>query len=87
MLPLAASDLMWELSLPLGVNRDHEYRNPTVEGGSNLSEGVNKMRSLGVRLLLNGCDGDPPIDRQVEKLLKERIDSGEQFHGGWISWD
>ena len=65
---------MWELSLPLGVNRDHEHCNPTVEGGPNLSEGVNKMRSLGVRLLVIGCDGDPLIDRQVElvKLLKEK---------------
>ncbi|KAI6696244.1 hypothetical protein NL676_016363 [Syzygium grande] len=74
MLSLATSDLMWELSLPIGVNRDHEYCNPTVDGGSNLSEGVNKMRSLGWRLLVIGCDGDPLIDRQVElvKLLKEK---------------
>lgn len=32
------------------------------------------MRSLGWRLLVTGCDGDPLIDRQVElvKLLKEK---------------
>ncbi|KAF8044311.1 hypothetical protein BT93_A2335 [Corymbia citriodora subsp. variegata] len=73
-LPLAASDLMWELSLPIGVNRDHEYCNPVVDGGSKLSEGVDKMRLLGGRLLVTGCDGDPLIDRQVElaKLLKEK---------------
>ncbi|XP_010025249.2 carboxylesterase 1 [Eucalyptus grandis] len=73
-LPLAAIDLMWELSLPLGVDRDHEYCNSAVNGSSKLSEGVDKMRSLGWRLLVTGCDGDPLIDRQVElvKLLKEK---------------
>ncbi|XP_056158909.1 carboxylesterase 1-like [Syzygium oleosum] len=73
-LPLAANDLMWELSLPLGVNRDHVYYNPAMDGGSKLSEGVDKMRSLGWRLLVIGCDGDPLINRQVElvKLLRKK---------------
>ncbi|KAI6696247.1 hypothetical protein NL676_016366 [Syzygium grande] len=72
--PLAANDLMWELSLPFGVNRDHVYCNPAVDGGSKLSEGVDKMRSLGWRLAVIGCDGDPLIDRQVElvKLLRKK---------------
>ncbi|KAF8044309.1 hypothetical protein BT93_A2333 [Corymbia citriodora subsp. variegata] len=74
MLPLAVADLMWELSLPLGVDRDHEYCNLAAYGGSKLWEGVDKMRSLGWRLLVTGCDGDLLIDRQVEmaKLLKEK---------------
>ncbi|XP_030473305.2 carboxylesterase 1-like [Syzygium oleosum] len=73
-LPLAASDLMWELSLPIGVNRDHEYCNPVVDGGFKLSEGLDKMRSLGWRILVTGYDGDLLIDRQGElaKLLKEK---------------
>ncbi|XP_048127659.1 carboxylesterase 1-like [Rhodamnia argentea] len=91
MLPLAASDLMWELSLPLGVSRDHEYCNSAVYGGSKLSEGVDEMRSLGCRILITGCDGDPLIDRQVElaKLLKEKgahvvsdfSEGGGGYHG------
>ncbi|XP_030533144.2 carboxylesterase 1-like [Rhodamnia argentea] len=73
-LPLSVNDFMWELSLPLGATRDHAYCNPTVDGGSKLSDGVDKMRSLGWRLLVTGCDGDPLIDRQVElaKMLQEK---------------
>ncbi|KAI6696252.1 hypothetical protein NL676_016371 [Syzygium grande] len=73
-LPLAASDLMWELSLPIGVNRHHEYCNPVVDGGFKLSEGLDKIRSLGWRILVTGYDGDLLIDRQGElaKLLKEK---------------
>ncbi|KAL4604300.1 hypothetical protein ACB092_10G183600 [Castanea dentata] len=33
-LPLFVNDLMWELSLQIGVDLDHEYCNPTVGGGS-----------------------------------------------------
>ncbi|OMP06474.1 Alpha/beta hydrolase-3 [Corchorus capsularis] len=31
--PPCFSDLMWELSLPMGVDRDHEYRNPILMEG------------------------------------------------------
>ncbi|KAJ9128660.1 hypothetical protein P3X46_030643 [Hevea brasiliensis] len=62
-LPLSVSDLMWDLSLPIGVDRDHEYCNPTANGGSKLWE---NMRLLGWRVLVTGCDGDPTIDRQME---------------------
>ncbi|XP_030473303.2 carboxylesterase 1-like [Syzygium oleosum] len=74
MLPLVVNDFMWEMSLPVGVTRDHVHCNPMVDGGSKLSEGVGKMRSLGWRLLVIGCDGDPLIDRQVEfaKMLQEK---------------
>ncbi|KAF3963147.1 hypothetical protein CMV_012430 [Castanea mollissima] len=68
--PLCVTDLMWELSLPIGVDRDHEYCNPTVGGGSKLLE---KIRLLGWKVLVTGCDGDHLFDRQVElaKLLEE----------------
>lgn len=62
-LPLCGSDLMWELGLPNGVDRDHEYCNPMVDGGSQLIE---RMRLLGWRVLVTGCYGDPLIDRQME---------------------
>ncbi|KAK3447290.1 carboxylesterase 1 [Eucalyptus grandis] len=74
MLPLAKGDFTWELSLPLGATRDHVYCNPMVDGGSKISEGVDKMRSLGWRLLVAGCDGDPLFDRQVEfaQMMQEK---------------
>ncbi|KAK2999455.1 hypothetical protein RJ639_023080 [Escallonia herrerae] len=70
--PLSANDLMWELALPVGVDRDHEYCNPTVGGGP--SGTWDEIRVLGWRVLVIGCDGDPLIDRQVElvKVLEEK---------------
>lgn len=70
-LPPCVSDLMWELSLPIGVDRDHEYCNPTVGGGSKLIE---KIKVLGWRIFVSGCDGDPLFDRQVElvKMLEQK---------------
>ena len=69
-LPQSVSDLMWELSLPI-VDRDHEYCNPTVGGGSQILE---KIKLLGWRVLVMGCDGDPLFDREVElaKLMEEK---------------
>ncbi|KAM4087177.1 hypothetical protein ACJW30_10G158000 [Castanea mollissima] len=69
-LPLCVTDLTWELSLPIGVDCDHEYCNPTVGGGSKLLE---KIKLLGWKVLLTGCDGDQLFDRQVGlmKLLEE----------------
>ncbi|XP_041002722.1 carboxylesterase 1-like [Juglans microcarpa x Juglans regia] len=63
-LPLSVSDLMWELSLPI-VDREHEYCNPMVEGGS---QRLQKIKLLGWRVLVTGCDGDPLIDRQMELI-------------------
>ncbi|KAL4604296.1 hypothetical protein ACB092_10G183200 [Castanea dentata] len=70
-LPLFVNDLMWELSLPIGVDRDHEYCNPTVGGGSQRLE---KIRLLGWRVLVIDCKGDPLIDRQIElvKMMEEK---------------
>ncbi|KAH7557532.1 hypothetical protein ACOSP7_027329 [Xanthoceras sorbifolium] len=61
-LPICVTDVMWELSLPLGADRDHEYCNPTVDNGSKLLE---QIRSLGWKVMVIGCDGNPLIDRQI----------------------
>ncbi|KDP22355.1 hypothetical protein JCGZ_26186 [Jatropha curcas] len=70
-LPLCCADLMWKLALPIGADRDHEYCNPTVEGGSNA---LTKMKALGWRILVDWGDKDPLMDRQQEfvKMLQEK---------------
>ncbi|KAI3931212.1 hypothetical protein MKW92_036489 [Papaver armeniacum] len=66
-LPLCAADLLWELSLPIGSDRDHEYSNPIV-GASKCSGELGLLPECYVR----GCGGDPLIDRQIEfaKMLE-----------------
>ena len=68
-IPLYMSDILWDLALPIGANRDHEFSNP-VKG---LME-VDKIVSEGWRILVTGYEGDPLIDRQRElvKLLREK---------------
>ncbi|KAF8380364.1 hypothetical protein HHK36_027849 [Tetracentron sinense] len=65
-LSLQVNDLMWELSLPRGVDRDHEYSNPMAEGSPRGEV------ALLQRCLVRGYGGDPLIDRQVEfaKMLE-----------------
>ncbi|KAK8498055.1 hypothetical protein V6N13_121442 [Hibiscus sabdariffa] len=82
--PMAVSDLMWELCLPVDADRDHPYCNPTAGFGV-----LEKMKQLGWRVLVTGCDGDPMIDRQMElaKMMEKkgikvvgRFGEGE-YHG------
>ncbi|XVE81031.1 hypothetical protein DITRI_Ditri15bG0030300 [Diplodiscus trichospermus] len=65
------SDLLWELALPIGADSDHEYCNPAAGEGPKHLE---KLASVGWRVLVTGCDGDPLIDRQVGvvKLMEEK---------------
>ncbi|KAL2920569.1 Carboxylesterase 1 [Bienertia sinuspersici] len=70
-LPLVANDLGWELALPVGENRGHEYSDPVKDGGSGL---LDRVRDLGWQVWVVSCDGDPLYDRSVElvKLMEKR---------------
>ncbi|KAL3834539.1 hypothetical protein ACJIZ3_009275 [Penstemon smallii] len=80
--PLLMADVMWDLSLPVGVNRDHEYCNLMV---GIKSEVLMKVNDQGWRLLVIGCDGDPLVDRHIElvRFLKENgLDVIGEFNNG-----
>ncbi|KAG4991691.1 hypothetical protein JHK87_025148 [Glycine soja] len=62
-LALCVNDALWELSLPVGVDRDHEYCNPTAGNGPKRLEMIKRR---GWWVLVTGCDGDPLVDRQVQ---------------------
>ncbi|GFY83259.1 alpha/beta-Hydrolases superfamily protein [Actinidia rufa] len=82
-LPTFVIDLIWELSLPIGADRDHEYCNPTAESES--SPSWDKIRSLGCRVMVVGCDGDPMIVRHValvEWLKKMGVEVVAHFDAG-----
>ncbi|KAK3408909.1 hypothetical protein EUGRSUZ_J01052 [Eucalyptus grandis] len=66
-LPVNVADKMWELSLPAGADRDHEYCNPT---GGERSEEWERMKKLGWRVVVVAGSGDPLIDRQRELAAK-----------------
>ncbi|KAJ4723369.1 carboxylesterase 1-like [Melia azedarach] len=66
-LPLCVNDLMWELSLPVGADRDHEYCNPTVGNGGS------KIAAMGWRVLVNGGKKDPLIERQIEMMKMMKV--------------
>ncbi|KAL2324472.1 hypothetical protein Fmac_023530 [Flemingia macrophylla] len=73
-------DLLWELSLPVGADRDHEYCNPrTGQGGAILD-------TVKWRVLVSGCHGDPLVDHQIAfaTLLQEKgLQVVSRFdHGG-----
>ncbi|GAB4861865.1 hypothetical protein Ancab_037120 [Ancistrocladus abbreviatus] len=64
LLPLPVLDLMWELALPKGTDRDHRYCNPMKDGVQQ-----RKIRDLG-RCLVIGYGEDPTIDKQQEFVTK-----------------
>ncbi|XP_058779276.1 carboxylesterase 1-like [Vicia villosa] len=69
--PLCVTDLMWELALPIGADRDHEYCNPRIW---NVLEKFDKIRDVGWKVLVSGNDGDPMVDREKElaQLMEEK---------------
>ncbi|XP_060169147.1 probable carboxylesterase 9 [Lycium barbarum] len=68
--PLPVIDVLWDLALPQGTDRDHRFCNPMVDGPYR-----DKIKNLG-RCLVIGFGGDPLVDRQqdfVQMLVKEGI--------------
>lgn len=53
---------MWELSLPIGANRDHEYCNLKTGDPKKLD----KIKELGWKVLVSGNGGDQLVDRGKE---------------------
>ncbi|XP_074561453.1 putative carboxylesterase 8 [Curcuma longa] len=68
-LSLPENDLMWELALPEGADRDHEYSNP-FKNEEKLFAGLRDFP----RCLVRGHTGDPLLDRQKEfaRMLQRR---------------
>ncbi|KAL9324189.1 hypothetical protein ACSQ67_009046 [Phaseolus vulgaris] len=71
LIPLCVTDLMWELALPFGADRDHEYCNPRAGNGV---QKFDRMKELGWRVLMSGNNGDPLVDREKElaQLMEEK---------------
>ncbi|KAL9240408.1 hypothetical protein vseg_014633 [Gypsophila vaccaria] len=69
-LPLSGNDLFWELGLPVGATRDHEFCNPIV---GDRSSWFKRLKESGWRVLVTDCGGDPLVDRLKEfaAMLKE----------------
>ncbi|KAJ4717215.1 carboxylesterase 1-like [Melia azedarach] len=78
--PLCVSDLMWELSLPIGADHDHEYCNPTVGYGSKF---LDQFKLLEWKVLVIASNGDLLLDHQIE-LLKMIEQKGVKVVGHFI---
>ncbi|KAJ0236362.1 carboxylesterase 120 [Hirschfeldia incana] len=80
--PPIVSDMFWDLSLPVGVDRDHEYSNPTAGEGSRGLEEIGRLRW---KVMVVGGEEDPMVDRQkdVAKLMKRKgVEVVEVFNEG-----
>ncbi|XP_074284189.1 carboxylesterase 1-like [Silene latifolia] len=78
-LPLSGNDLFWELGLPVGADRDHEFCNPIVCDGSSW------LKRLSLQVLVMYCSGDPLMDRSMDlvAMLKDKgVSVKEDFTEG-----
>ncbi|VVB17669.1 unnamed protein product [Arabis nemorensis] len=81
-LPPVITHVFWDLCLPVGVDRDHEYSNPTVGGGS---ENLERIGVVNWKVMVIGGEEDPMVDRQrdfAEVMKKKGIEVTEKFTGG-----
>ncbi|KAL8540196.1 hypothetical protein ACS0TY_001686 [Phlomoides rotata] len=81
-LNLRMNELMWELALPVGVDRDHSYSNPVR---APKYEVLDKVKREGWKVLVTIYRGDPLVDRVVEfvKMLKDKgVDVVEMIGNG-----
>ncbi|CAN8251918.1 unnamed protein product [Cochlearia groenlandica] len=80
--PPIVTDVFWDLSLPVGVDRDHEYSNPTVRDGSKDLEKIGRLRW---KVMVIGGEQDAMIDRQRDfaALMKRKgVDVLELYNYG-----
>ncbi|KAL6008108.1 hypothetical protein ACLOJK_033614 [Asimina triloba] len=72
-LPLQAMDVLWQLALPGGADRDHEFCNPIRMMGGGVEVEVEVVQQLPA-CMVRGSEGDPLVERQEEvvKMLGER---------------
>ncbi|RZC57550.1 hypothetical protein C5167_004850 [Papaver somniferum] len=70
-LSLAKTDVMWELALPHGANRDHWYCNSIAKDATSRKK-LDDERLIKWRCLVTGFTQDLLIDRQIEfvKMLE-----------------
>ncbi|CAI0547086.1 unnamed protein product, partial [Linum tenue] len=88
-LALETADLCWELSLPHGADRDHQYCNPMAGGGG--SELLEDVRAAGWKVAVVDCEGDPLVDRckETARMMEEKgIEVVAHFEsGGFHGWE
>ncbi|KAI4330844.1 hypothetical protein MLD38_029089 [Melastoma candidum] len=83
-IPLSVQRRRISVVMEVSTDRDHQYCNPTTDSNPGLAA-LEKVGSLGWRVLVTGGSGDPLIDRQVKlaKVMEEKGASvvGQFFYG------
>ncbi|CAN7004684.1 unnamed protein product [Brassica oleracea var. botrytis] len=81
--PHILSDACWQLCLPVGANRDHEYSNPTVGDGPKQMEKIGRL-GRNWKVVVIGRERHRLIDRHrdVAKLMDQGVDVTEHFTDG-----